>query len=162
MLASRHSLRRGEISALRYSDIKGNVLYVHSDMVKNPKGGWYIKETPKTDTSNRDIYLSKRELELIGDGKKDDFIVPLTPGSIGTNFYNLKHRLGLEHIRFHDLRVYFASISAAMGIPEIYTSHQGGWKEGSKVLHETYIKSIKSFDEEYANRLNTYFEGLGG
>ena len=159
-LAARHSLRRGEISALKFGDIKGNKLYVHSDMVKDRNGNWIYKEIPKTLTSNRMVYLSDTELELIGTGHPEDYIIGLVPSSIGTNYHNLKHRLGLGHIRFHDLRVYFASISAAMGIPEIYTSHHGGWKEGSRVLHEHYQKPIASIDEGYANKLNDYFESM--
>lgn len=160
-LAARHSLRRGEISALKFGDIEGNTIYVHADMVRDRrKKCWVYKEIPKTETSNRLVYLSKTELELIGTGNPDDYILGLVPGSIGTNFHNLKHKLGLGDIRFHDLRVYFASISAAMGIPEIYTSHHGGWKEGSKVLHEHYQKPIASFDEGYANKLNDYFESM--
>jgi len=157
-MAAHHSLRRGEISALKYGDIKGNTIYVHADMVQDHKKGWIYKEIPKTETSNRIVYLSQSELELIGEGNPDDYIVGLTPGSIGTNFYNLKHSLGLGHIRFHDLRVFFASFAAAMSIPEIVTAHHGGWKEGSKVLRDHYRKPIASIDEGYANKLNDYFE----
>lgn len=32
-LAAFHSLRRGEIASLKYGDIQGNTLYIHSDMV---------------------------------------------------------------------------------------------------------------------------------
>ena len=160
-LAARHSLRRGEISALKFGDIKGNTIYVHADMVRDRKKKcWVYKEIPKTEVSNRTVYLTKKELDLIGTGRSDDYILGLVPGSIGTNFHNLKHKLGLGDIRFHDLRVYFASISAAMGIPEIYTSHHGGWKEGSRVLHEHYQKPIASIDEGYANKLNDYFESM--
>ena len=156
MLAAFHSLRRGEISALTYGDLKGNALYVHSDMVTDGKH-WVHKEIPKTDTSNRTIYLEAEELKLIGTGNPDEYIVPLTPGSIGTNFYNLKKRIGID-IRFHDLRVYFASVSAALGIPEIVTAHHGGWKEGSKTLAEHYKMPIETIDREYADKLNDYFK----
>ena len=155
MLAARHSLRRGEICGLTYGDLKGNTLFVHSDMVIGPDG-WVHKETPKTSASNRTVYLTDEETQLIGQGNPNEYIVPLTPGTIGTNFYNLKKRLGIN-IRFHDLRVYFASVSAALGIPEIYTAHHGGWKEGSKVLQDHYRKPIASIDEGYANKLNDYF-----
>ena len=159
MLAARHSLRRGEICALTFSDIERNTLYVHSDMVLGPDKQWVHKETPKTSSSNRVVYLTDEELELIGQGKPDEYIVPLRPSSVGTNFYNLKKKLGID-IRFHDLRVYFASISAALGIPEIVTAHHGGWKEGSKVLQEHYRKPIASIDEAYAKKLNDHFKSM--
>jgi integrase len=159
MLASRHSLRRGEISGLTYGDLKGNVLYVHTDMVSSPEG-WVHKEIPKTDASNRNVYLSEEETQLIGHGQKNEYIVPLTPGAIDMQFYRLKKKLGLEHIRFHDLRVYFASISAVMGIPEVYTAHHGGWREGSTVLKKHYQKPISSIDEGYAKKMNDYFKNM--
>ena len=158
MLAAFHSLRRGEICGLTYGDLKGNVLYIHSDMVKSSDGhSWVHKQVPKTSVSNRYVYLTEQELELIGQGDPEDYIVPLVPNSIGTNFDRLKKRTGVN-IRFHDLRVYFASISASMGIPEMVTAHHGGWKEGSKVLSEHYHRPIQSIDEGYANKLNEYFK----
>lgn len=159
MLASRHSLRRGEISSLQYKDLEGNVLYIHSDMVAGPDG-WVHKEMPKTDSSNRNVYLADEEVELIGFGDPDAYIVPLTPGAIDMKFHRLKKKLGLEHIRFHDLRVYFASISAVMGIPEVYTAHHGGWREGSVVLKQHYQKTIASIDEGYAKKMNEYFKSM--
>lgn len=159
-LAAFHSLRRGEISGLKYGDLKGNTLYIHSDVVKSADGkSWVHKEIPKTEVSNRTIYLSESEVELIGTGNPDDYIVDLTPGSIGTNFYNLKKRVGVE-IRFHDLRVYFASISVAMGMSETTLAHLGGWREGSQVMKEHYQKPIMSVDEGYANKMNNYFENM--
>lgn len=159
MLASHHSLRRGEISGLKYKDLTGNVLYIHSDMVDS-LDGWVHKEIPKTDSSNRNVYLDDEEVELIGAGRPEDYIVPLTPGAIDMRFHRLKKSLGLEHIRFHDLRVYFASISAVMGIPEVYTAHQGGWREGSVVLKQHYQKTIASIDEGYAKKMNEYFKSM--
>lgn len=160
MLAAFHSLRRGEICGLKYGDLNGNELYIHSDVVKTADGkSWYHKEIPKTEQSNRVVYLREKELELIGTGAPDEYIVPLVPNSIGTNFDRLKKRTGIN-IRFHDLRVYFASISAAIGIPEVVTSHHGGWKEGSQVLKRHYQKPIQSIDEGYAKKLNNYFEEI--
>lgn len=160
MLAARHSLRRGEICALKYKDLNGDVLYVHSDVVKSADGhSWVHKDIPKTSDSNREIYLSEKDLELIGTGEPDEYIVPVVPTSIGTNFDRLRKRTGVK-IRFHDLRVYFASISAAMGIPELFTATQGGWKEGSQVLKDHYKKPIASINEGYARKLNQYFDDI--
>lgn len=160
MLAAFHSLRRGEICGLKYKDLNGNTLYIHSDMVKSSDGHtWVHKETPKTSVSNRMVYLTDKEVELLGQGKPEDYIVPMVPNSIGTNFDRLKKRTGVN-IRFHDLRVYFASISAVMGIPEIVTAHHGGWKEGSKVLSDHYRMPIESIDKEYADKMNDYFDSI--
>ena len=159
-LAAFHSLRRGEICGLKYKDLVGNTLYVHSDMVKSSDGkSWIHKEIPKTDSSNRIIYLRDTEIELIGTGEPEDYIIPLTPGTIGTNFYNLKKKTGVN-IRFHDLRGYFASIAASLNISDTYLSHLGGWREGSQTLKQHYQKPIVSINEGYANKLNEYFDSI--
>lgn len=159
VLAAHHSLRRGEVCSLKYKDLEGNRLYIHSDIVKGDNG-WIYKENPKTDASNRYAFLSPAEMEMIGEGDPEEYIIGLMPGSLGNKYLRLRKKVGLDNIRFHDLRVYFASISAAMGIPELYTAHHGGWREGSTVLKEHYQKPIVSIDEGYANKLNDYFDDL--
>lgn len=49
------SLRRSEICALDMSDLSGNELHIHSNLVYNKR--WIKKETPKTDAGNRIVYL---------------------------------------------------------------------------------------------------------
>ena len=159
MLAAFHGLRRGEIAALKYGDLSGNTLYVHSDIVKGVNG-WVHKETPKTDASNRYIYLTDKEIELIGTGAADEYIVKLLPSSIGTNFYNLRNRLGIKGIRFHDLRAYYASIAVALGISDIYLARLGGWRENSQTLKTHYQKPIQDINEMYAQKMNDFFNGM--
>lgn len=158
MLAAFHGLRRGEIAALKYSDLYQNRLYVHSDIVKGVNG-WVHKETPKTSASNRYIHLTDTELSLLGTGAPDTYIVGLLPSSIGTNFHNLKKRLGIE-IRFHDLRSYFASVAVAMGIDDIHLAHLGGWRENSQTMKRHYQKPIQEIDAMYAEKLNDHFENM--
>ena len=154
MLAARHSLRRGEIAALKYKDLDGCKLHVHSDIVHTRTGEWFHKPTPKTPDSDRVIILSPEEVRLIGKGFPEQYIIGLAPSSIGTNFYNLRNRLGLQHVRLHDMRVFFASASAAAGIPETYVAKQGGWKEGSKAMHDHYMKAIPSMEEHFYEQYN--------
>lgn len=156
-LAAFHSLRRGEISALKYADLKGRELYVHSDMVRGVNG-WVHKETPKTDASNRIVYLNDTELELIGSGSPNDYIIGIVPAGITKNFSALCNRCGIK-MRFHDLRGYFASV-AAQFMPDFYLSNLGGWREGSKVLKDSYQKPVVSIKEGYANKLNEHFEEM--
>lgn len=155
-LAAGHSLRRGEISALKYGDLNGNELYIHADVVKGPDGTWYYKEVPKTDASNRIVYLSESDLELIGTGAPSKPIVGYVPSTIGGRFYDLCKSVGVK-IRFHDLRVYFAS-SAAEIMPEFYVSNQGGWTEGSQALKKHYQKPIKSLYERHASNMNAFID----
>lgn len=159
ILAAFHSLRRGEICGLKYGDINGNALYVHSDVVIGLEGRIH-KDIPKTDTSNRMVYLTPRELEILGSGNPNDYIVPIAPSTLDHNFLALTKKLGIEGITLHTLRSYFASVAVAIGIPDLYTSHMGGWKENSTVLKEVYQKKIVSMDEAYSAQLNSYFDDI--
>ena len=162
VLAAFHSLRRGEICALKYKDLKGNELYIHADIVQGPDNKWVYKETPKTQASNRIVRLTDKELELIGSGSPDDYIVSFNPKTLTGNFTDLRKRLGIEGIVFHNLRSYYASIAVAIGVPDIYTAHMGGWREGSSVLKEHYQKKIVSMDKAYSDKMNDYFKKVLG
>ena len=69
-------------------------------------------------------------------------------------------KVGLESLRFHDLRGYFASIAVAIGVPDVYASHLGGWRENSSVLKEHYQKPIVSINEGYAKKMNEHFRKI--
>lgn len=159
VLAAFHSLRRGEICGLKYGDLNGNALYVHSDVVIGLEGRIH-KDNPKNDTSNRTVYLTQKEVEILGSGNPDDYIVPIAPSTLDHNFLALTKRLGIEGITLHTLRSYFASVAVAIGIPDLYASHMGGWKENSTVLKEVYQKKIVSMDEAYSAQLNSYFDSF--
>jgi integrase len=159
LLAACYSLRRGEICGLTYGDIKGKNLYVHSDVVMGPNG-WVHKDVPKTDTSNRTLRLNDNALLILGKGNPKEYIVPIKPETLDRNFDRLRKKVGLEHIKFHALRSYFASVAVINGIPDIYAAHMTGHKENSPVLKEHYQKKIVSMDEAYAAQMNTYFDEI--
>ncbi len=105
-------MRRGEISALKYSDIEKNTLYIHADLVKDKSGVWIYKE-PKTPDSIRYKTIPHEIIDLMGNGKPDEYVIKWTPDSITKRFINFRKTQGLD-IRFHDLRHYYASIGAAL------------------------------------------------
>ena len=162
-LAAFHSLRRGEIAAIKYGDITKDELVIHSDVVYGADKKWHYKETPKTDASNRIIYLSEQLLSLIGTGDPDDFIYPVKPNTIGENFIRLKKRVGLmDEFTLHDLRHYFAAIAQIMGVPDTYTSNLGGWRNNSSVLKEVYQGNMVSMTKAYAKRINEKYSEFTG
>lgn len=155
------SLRRGEVAALRFQDLDGNILHVHADIVRGNNGKWVRKESPKTSDSYRDVPLPKQVLDLIGSGEPDDPIIPDldSPNRITDQFTKIRKQLGLT-IRFHDLRHYYASISAALGIPQSYTERIGGWHPGSPIMREIYTNPIAQFEETFARKLVAHFDGI--
>ena len=154
-LSAYGSMRRGEISALKYSDINENVLFIHADLVKDKGGKWVYKE-PKTPDSIRYKTVPAEVIELLGSGAPDDYVVKWLPDTITKRFIDLRKFQGVN-IRFHDLRHYYASIGAALGIPDLYLAESGGWKQNSKVLKSVYQNKITPISEAFEKKLNDHF-----
>ena len=160
-LAAFGSMRRGEIRALKYGDIDGRIIHVHADMVRGINEPWVYKEMPKTNDSFRDVLVPQEVIDLIGPGDPDAFIVQDgSPNRITDTFMHLRNDLGLPDIRFHDLRKYYASVSAALGIPQTYTERAGGWHTGSPVMREIYQKPIVEFEQAYAGKIASHFSSM--
>ena len=151
-------LRRGEIAAVQYEDIVGDLLHIHADMVQDSKNKWIYKEIPKTDGSDRFIRLPSAVLDLIGSGS--GYIVRgLNPNSIGQAFGRLAHQLGYN-IHLHQLRHYYASVGAILGVPDIYLADMGGWRHDSGVMKSIYQNKIKSMSDYYADKMNDHIDGI--
>lgn len=146
-------LREGEISALKYEDIENGVAYIHSVMVKDKNNNWIYKDHPKTEGSVRSVTLPKFLLDLIGDG--EGYVTNMNPATISKKFTVLRDKLG-STIRFHDLRHYFASSAAILGIPDIYTADMGGWDRNSSVMKSVYQNNIKSMSDYYSQKMNEH------
>ena len=155
-LAAFGSLRRGEICALKHSDIQGVYIHVHADMVVNENGEYEYKDFPKTSDSIRTVKMLPEIIALIPDGIDDEFIINANPDAITKRFCRLRDRLGID-VRFHDLRHYWASIGVALGVPDTYLSDSGGWRRGSSVLNGTYKNAISSEAERFSSKMCEHF-----
>ena len=148
-------LREGEVSALKYEDIQNGVAHVHAVLVKDRYHNWIYKELPKTEGSDRFIMLPGFLLELIGEG--EGFVTNMNPATISKKFTLLRDKLGYK-TRFHDLRHYFASTAAILGVPDIYTADMGGWERNSSVMKSVYQNNVKSMSEYYAKKMNRHLD----
>jgi integrase len=155
-LAAYGSLRRGEICGLKYKDINGCMVSVHADMVEDADHNFVYKEIPKTSDSVRIVQIPQPIADLIGTGPAEGFIIQHNPTSITHRFVTLRNRLGID-MRFHDLRHYFASIGAVIGIPSTYLSDFGGWGRSSKVMQETYQNIFEADKKKYQDMMTEYF-----
>ena len=151
ILLGMRGIRRGEICALKYEDITDGIAHIHADMVKNSDGEWIYKEIPKTSESDRFIPVPI--------GKGSGFVVKWTPDSVTKRFIELRDSLGLD-IRFHDLRHYFASTAAVLGIPDIYTADLGGWTRDGSVMKSVYQNNIKSMSDYYADKIEKHLQSV--
>lgn len=156
LLASIGTMRRGEIAALTYGDINGNIIHVHADIVQDKDGNWIYKDIPKTSESDRYIEYPKEVIEQLGHGEPDERIVKYkTPDSITHIFTKLRDRMSIN-CRFHDLRHYAASIMHAIGIPDQYIMARGGW-QSDRVLKSVYRNVIEDERKNNEVKINDYF-----
>jgi len=161
-LAAFTSLRRGEVCALRYRDIMGKKLYIHADIVQDENNKWVYKDMPKNSESVRITNeLPAEVIALFGSGDPDEYIVKYSiPNTISNRFHHLCVKLGIEGVRYHDLRHYYASIGAVLGVPDTYLCDFGGWKPDSPVLQNVYKNKIVPISEAYSDKLSAHFTGI--
>lgn len=148
MLAAFGGLRRGEVCALRQSDICGNVVHVCRDVVLDTDNRW-ITKPPKTAASDRYIQMpDSMAIELFDD----------TPRMLDYYFNRAQlAAFGERRYRFHDLRHFCASYMHAQGIPDAYIMKRCGW-ENDAVLKAVYRHTMQDQDSQFTDKVNKSFE----
>ena len=129
--------RRGEICAAAIEDLDGNNLWIHRAKVYN--GKWTIKESPKTDASNRIIPLPE---SLANQIKQQGCIFNGHPNALNKAIHRYQKDLGIPEFKFHALRSYFASYAHSLGIPDADIMAIGGW-ETDHIMKKVYRKSME-------------------
>ena len=150
-------LRRGEMCAVKYEDIQGDMLHVHADLVQNKNNEWIYKEVPKTSDSDRFVKLPPTVLELIGEGH--GYIVNVKPPAVTLSFIRLRDKVGINS-RLHDMRHFFASTAVLLKIPDIYAADLGGWDRNSSTLKTVYQNNIRSMSDYYQNQITSHMDSL--
>lgn len=159
-LAAFGSMRRGEICAVKHKDIDGNRILVHADMVMDADNNMVYKDMPKNSDSIRYVTVPHQVIELIGNGKPEDYVTHYTPTGLTNAFRKHRISLGIENIRLHDLRHFYASIGAVLGVPDIYVADFGGWRRGSSVLKQTYQNVMTEESDRYSAMMSEHFSDL--
>lgn len=149
------SIRRGEICALKYGDISGSSIFIHADLVEDEHNQFVYKPMPKTSESVRRVDIPPEVVALIGTGPADEYIIKSTPHAISHAFTRLRNKKQIN-IRFHDLRHYFASIGAVLGVPDAYLSDFGGWRRGSGVMKSVYQNVIENQSDAYRQQMTDH------
>jgi integrase len=177
-LAVTTGMRRGEILALRWSDIdlvKGT-LQVSRTLSYYAKHG-FVEGKPKTKSSERTILLPPFLLDLLkahnileverklkaGDAWVDrdlvfsdavgDFIFPLT---LLNWFYRLLEEAGLPRMRFHDLRHSAATILISQGVPANMVQELLGHSDVAITLG-IYGAVVPSMRKDAADKMDSLF-----
>lgn len=129
--------RRGEICAASIDDLDGNNLWIHRSKVYNKK--WIIKESPKTDASNRIVPLPASLADQI---REQGYIYNNHPNALNKAIHRYQKQLGIPEFKFHALRSYFASYAHSLGIPDADIMAIGGW-ETDHIMKKVYRKSLE-------------------
>ena len=127
MLAAYGGLRRGEICALRMSDIDGDFVHISRAVVRDPSGEWVTKD-PKTASSVRSVLLPHFVIERI---RSQGYITHLLPSQVSNRFWKRQRNLGIPPYCFHSLRHFHASYLHYLNIPDAYIQKRGGWANAS-------------------------------
>lgn len=161
LLASCLGLRRGEICALKWSDIdfKKNDASINSSKVINSEKKWEIK-SPKSYAGNRTIHMPPMLTKILSENKNNsDFVVNMSPNALSCRFVRLLKKNNLPHFRFHDLRHFNASVMLALNIPDKYAMERMGHATNS-TLKTVYQHTMKDKKESIDDSINRYFEQL--
>ena len=138
MLAAYGGLRRGEICALRMSDIDGDFVHVSKAVVRDPSGEWVTKD-PKTASSVRSVLLPHFVIERI---REQGYITHLLPSQVSNRFWKKQRNLGIPPYCFHSLRHFHASYLHYLNIPDAYIMQRGGWSTPS-VMQSIYRHALE-------------------
>ena len=123
-------MRKGEINALRWSDIEGNIIHVRRSIAQTVKGSREIETPPKTKSSYRDIQAPEPLIQILRMQKEyqkrdpaftEDFRVCggykiLSDAQIRRMNFLFADLAGLPRITVHDFRHSHASLLANEGI----------------------------------------------
>ena len=158
LLAAFGTLRRGEIAALLRSDIKRNTVTVNKAYAFD--GHRFVLKTTKTPSSVRTVALPPEVIEIIvADRHGTDRIYPHTPNALTKSFEDARNAAGLPHFRFHDLRIYAASIRHSLKIPSQYIMFDGGWKTDA-VMKRVYLRTMEDKRIQFAKVSNKHFSKI--
>lgn len=152
-LAAFGTLRRSECCGLTTDDISGDTVKVCRAVVPGEFGEWVTKTT-KTRSSTRSVVLPDFVIRMLKTRKGK--IISYNPDQITTYFGRCVRECGIEHIRFHDLRHYSASIMHAIGVPDQYIMDRGGWAS-DHVMKSVYRNVIDIEKARQTAKINNYF-----
>ena len=135
------SLRNSEIYALTMDDLDGDQLTINKALVRSDHG-YVLKETPKTDASNRVITIPHELAERI---REQGFIHGDYPLGVDKYLRRTLPKLGIPFFSIHKLRHFFASYAHDLGYSEALIQKLGGWST-PETLRRVYRHAMNGDD----------------
>jgi integrase len=132
LLAGMCGLRRGEICALKWSDVNAaeKTLTIDEALART-LDNTHVFKGPKSTNGYRTVSAPDSVLALLEKAKKkqkviDERIFTQNPSTITDWFSVCMEKMGLPEIRLHDLRHYHATWLFEQGVPDIYAAQRLG------------------------------------
>ena len=159
MIAAVLGLRRGEICALEWGDLRGGKLIVNKALAHTKDHEWMVK-SPKTKSGKRAVtipkYLEEKLLTLKKEPRQDERIIHLSPNNLTDAFIAARKKLGMS-FRFHDLRHYNASVMIYLGVPDVNAMERMGHATPN-MLKNVYQHIIEEKKSEQDEKINSFLE----
>ncbi len=186
-LAAMSGMRRGELLALRWSDLNVETgrLSIHRAVVRSRESGLVVG-SPKTEAGKRTIILDSQTVQVLMRLRKrqevehrwiqrdgvldgDGLMFPndrgglLDPDAFSTHFVRLVKKAGLRKTRLHDLRHAHASHLIAIGKSALFVQHRLGHSDITVTLG-TYghLFSAMEADDVQEAADQIYQQAIGG
>ncbi len=159
IIASTMGLRRGEISALTWSDVRGNLLYITKAFTLESKSSNFVLHAPKTNAGIRTVSIppAARPCLTRPEGVSPDaLIIPFHPNVITKRFDRLMHRLHMPY-HFHSLRHYYDSVLLSLGVPDKYIMARMGHATTS-MTKQVYQHVMQAKDQEITESIDNFFK----
>lgn len=158
VIASSMGLRRAEISALTWADVRGDTLRINKAYTKGPNGV-LVLHAPKTNAGIRSLSIppSVHPYLIRPDGAEDSArIIPLTPDAITRRFERLMVALKMPY-HFHCLRHYYDSVLCSLGVPDKYIMSRMGHATPN-MTRQVYQHIMQMKDDQITCTINEYFK----
>ena len=150
-------LRQSEIYALRWEDIQGNQVFIHSAKVMD-KNWRYVEKTTKTSAGTRTLFIPSPLMEWINAHRSSGQIFDVKPTHVDRIWKRIREKENLP-FRFHDLRKANASILLLLGVPDKYIMQRLGWADYS-TMKNIYQYVFQSEQSKLDSTIDDYFSKL--
>jgi integrase len=171
-IAATTGARRGELCALHWNNLNTELatLTIEHSIIEVPGG--LVEKGTKTHANRRiaidpatlDVFKSQRQLAEVRaaivdeEVNEDSYIfshepdgsIAWTPGNVTKKFANIKHDLGYDNMRLHDLRHFAATRLMAAGVPVRTVSGRLGHANPATTL-VVYTHFVEASDQDAAN-----------
>lgn len=158
MLGAFCGLRRSEIGALSYDDVdleKKTVTVSKAVVLDSSRA--FVKKMPKSYAGFRSVPLSDRMVQFIRERQKIELrLITVNPEQITDHFPAILQGSGVHHMRFHDLRHFFASYLVTLNIPDLYAIRLTGHSTTS-MLQRVYQHTMSEAEKKYQDALRGAF-----